>query len=213
MRQPITNFTGVAAPILRDNIDTDAIIPSREFTQVAKTGLSDALFADWRYHYEGTQRAGLKADFVLNDPIYEGASILLGGENFGCGSSREFAVWALVDFGIRAIIAPSFGSIFFRNCIGNGLLPIVANRPTVDRLATLVAEDPPQRKVTIQLDQTTVISPDGEHFHFSLAESSKEMLLNGWDPIDVTRQDGEAIRNFKRHDKIKRPWAYLPDSS
>jgi 3-isopropylmalate/(R)-2-methylmalate dehydratase small subunit len=123
--------TGIAAPMLRANIDTDAIIPSRELKRVSKEGLGEGLFAGWRYFNRGESDESANPDFILNQPEYGGASILLAGSNMGCGSSREFAVWALTDYGIRAIIAPSFGAIFHTNCIRNGLLPIVLDEATV----------------------------------------------------------------------------------
>ena len=142
-------LTAVAAPLIRANVDTDAIIPSREMRTVAKSGLADGLFAGWRYHEIGGREPD--PDFVLNRPAYAGAQILLSGENFGCGSSREHAVWALLEYGIRAVLAPSFAPIFRSNCIRNGILPVCLSAATVAGLAAAVAVDPPGRRVTVDL--------------------------------------------------------------
>ena len=200
-----TQHTGVAAPLLQDNIDTDAIIPSREMKAVSKHGLGEGLFAGWRYVAPGSRE--LNPDFVLNQPGFSGTTILLGGDNFGCGSSREHAVWALKEYGVRAIIAAGFGNIFFNNCIGNGILPIVLTDSQVRHLAELVAEDPQGRPVSIDLEAQT-IDMTGAHYAFELEQGPRDMLLKGLDPIGLTLLREEAINRFEEQDREKRPWAY-----
>lgn len=203
---PFTTHTGVAAPLRRINIDTDAIIPSREMTTVTKRGLADGLFAGWRYTDPAARRPD--PEFVLNRPEYAGASILLGGANFGCGSSREHAVWALVEYGIRCIIAPGFGAIFYNNCVRNGLLPVVLDDALVDTLAQQVATDPQAAQLTIDLHACTVTAPDGASHPFELAAGHRHMLLGGLDPIGVTQQHQATIDAFIANDREQRPWAY-----
>ena len=197
--------SGVAAPLLQANIDTDSIIPSREIKAVSRHGLAAGLFAGWRYISADSRTPN--PDFILNRPEYAATSILLGGDNFGCGSSREHAVWALKEFGIRVIIAPGFGSIFFNNCIGNGLLPLVLPADAVQTLATALAGDPATNLVTIDLDAGTVKSRS-LHFNFSLEPSQRKMLREGLDPIDLTLQRNETIARFEAMDRLRRPWAH-----
>jgi 3-isopropylmalate/(R)-2-methylmalate dehydratase small subunit len=200
-------LTGVAAPLLRANVDTDAIIPSREMKSVSKRGLAEGLFAGWRYLAIG----GREPDpgFVLNHPAYAGTRILLAGENFGCGSSREHAVWALEEFGIRAVIAPSFAPIFHGNCVRNGLLPVRLEAGAVARIAAAVAADPQRRLVTVDLVRQRVSGPDGIEFGFEVDVESREMLLEGLDAIDLTLKHRDAIEAFLARDRIERPWIYL----
>lgn len=194
---PFTTLTGIAAPLIRDNVDTDAIIPSREIRSVSKTGLADGLFAGWRYTAIGGRTPN--PDFVLNQPAYAGTGILLSGENFGCGSSREHAAWALAEHGIRAVIAPSFNPIFRGNCIRNGIVPVVL--PS-DVIATLAG-----RTVTVDLEQQLVT---GAQSHaFDLPEEAREMLLFGLDAIDLTLRMREQIAAFVAADRQSRGWAYL----
>ncbi len=208
---------GVAAPLLRINVDTDAIIPSREVKQVSKKGLSGGLFADWRYLYGDTiddtindmTRTGANPAFILNQPGYEATSILLTGNNFGCGSSREYAVWALLEYGIRAIIAPGFGSIFFNNCLRNGLLPVVLEQDIVETLARQVLSDPRANRVEVDLENCSVTAPDKSRYSFQIPTPGREMLLDGLEAIDVTLQQTSDIKRFKIQDRGKRPWAYL----
>lgn len=202
--------TGIAAPLTRANIDTDAIIPSREMKRVSKSGLGDGLFAGWRYRHEGNRRVGNNDDFVLNRPEYAGASILLGGANFGCGSSREHAVWALADYGIRAIVAPSFGAIFKRNCYRNGLLPVVLPAGTVDRLVAAIAADPQTNPLTIDLDARELSTNGGECWPFDVPDAVRERLLAGLDEIDLTLTHAGEIREFRRRHHSAMPWASLP---
>ena len=203
-----TTHSGVAAPIPRINIDTDAIIPSREMKRVSRNGLGASLFADWRYEKGIVRRGNESPDFVLNRPAYIDASILLTGQNMGCGSSREFAVWALTDFGIRAIIAPSFGAIFYTNCIRNGLLPIIIDASTINEIVAVVDQDPQANKVAIDLKQATVAVSPGQQYTFSIEPSYQELLLEGLDPIDLTLRQQQAIEQFIAKDRLKRPWAH-----
>ena len=202
-----TTHSGVAAPLMRDNIDTDAIIPSREMKAVSKHGLAEGLFAGWRYQTPGQR--DINPGFVLNRPDFENASILLSGDNFGCGSSREHAVWALKEYGIRAVIAAGFGTIFFNNCIANGLLPVVLSESQVGHLAAIVEQDPARHLITIDLERMT-IDADDAHYAFELDEGARNMLLNGLDPIGMTLLHKEAINKFEGQDRLRRPWAY-PD--
>ncbi len=193
-----TTLTSVAAPLIRDNIDTDAIIPSREMTSVGKTGLADGLFAGWRY----TAIGGRDPDpaFVLNQPAYADAHILLGGANFGCGSSREHAAWALAEYGIRAIVAPSFNPIFRGNCVRNGIVPI-----EIDPLPLAEAAQP----LTVVLEDQSVTDADGKTWHFAIEDEAKAMLAGGLDAIDLTLLRRDAIEAFRAADKTERPWIYL----
>lgn len=195
--QAFTNITSPILPLVRDNIDTDAIIPSREIRSVSKKGLADGLFAGWRYLDE--QRSP-NPDFILNQPEYQGASILAAGENMGCGSSREQAVWALVEYGIHAIIAPSFNSIFRRNCIRNGILPILLDAQPI------LAETGPY---TIDLNAKSISAADGKIWHFNLEDEAHQMLLLGLDEIELTLKAGNKIDAFRQQDRSARPWAYL----
>ena len=203
--QPFTQLTAVTAPLIRANIDTDAIIPSREMKTVSKTGLADGLFAGWRYTQIGGRE--INPEFVLNQPAYAGAQALLGGENFGCGSSREHAVWALAEFGIRAIIAPSFAPIFQSNCVRNGILPVRLGADDVASIAGWVAANPAGNRVSFDLPQQVVTAATRE-FRFELASEPKEMLLEGLDAIDLTLKHSAAIASFQRADQTERPWIY-----
>ena len=196
--QPFVTLRSVAAPLIRDNIDTDAIIPSREMKSVSKTGLAQGLFAGWRYKTNGGRDPD--PDFVLNKPAYAEASILLGGANFGCGSSREHAVWALAEYGFRAIIAPSFNSIFRGNCIQNGILPI-----ELDPMPIASAESP----LTIDLQAQTVTASSGETWRFEIDLEAKRMLELGLDAIDLTLLLRNEIELFRQSDRTQRPWVYL----
>lgn len=201
------DIAAVAAPLMRNNIDTDAIIPSREIKGISKAGLGQALFAGWRFAEPGSREP--RPDFILNQPKFTDAQILLAGENFGCGSSREHAVWALQEWGIRVVVAPSFGAIFYANCIQNGLLPVVLDRAAVMHLAELSARDPRVNLVSISLSKQTVTAAGGEEFTFSISATHKEMLLTGQDQIDLTLQLREQILEFQERDRLSRPWAYL----
>ena len=205
----IHKHTGICAPMRVDNIDTDQIIPSREMTRVSKHGLGAGLFAGWRYLYDGKEKIGLRKDFVLTQPQYQGASILLGGRNFGCGSSREHAVWALRDFGIKAVIAESFGRIFRNNCARNGLLAIELAPGQIDSLDAHTAANPQKNLVTIDLTACKVHAPDGSTYAFEIDASDRNMLLKGLDYIDYTLQFEADINDFIDRDRATRSWARL----
>lgn len=194
---PFTTLRAAAAPLLRDNIDTDAIIPSREMKTVGKTGLADGLFAGWRYTEIGGRTPN--PDFVLNDRRYANARILLGGANFGCGSSREHAAWALAEYGFRTIVAPSFNPIFRGNCVRNGIVPIPLDPALFD------TEGP----LTIDLPAQTVTDAAGRVHGFSIDAEAKAMLVGGLDAIDLTLRRMDEIAAFRAADRTRRPWAYL----
>jgi 3-isopropylmalate/(R)-2-methylmalate dehydratase small subunit len=198
MPEPFTTLTSVAVPLLRDNVDTDAIIPSREMKTTGKTGLAAGLFAPWRYLDADARRAN--PDFVLNQPEFAAAKLLLAGANFGCGSSREHAVWALVEHGIRCIIAESFAPIFHGNCIRNGLLPVTLPK---DVIATLAGTT-----VAVDLDAQTVASGD-RSWRFDIGAEAKAMLHSGLDVIDLTLARRADIDAFLARDRVGRPWVYL----
>ena len=204
--RPLTRLTAVAAPLLRDNINTDVIIPSREMKTVSRTGLSDGLFADWRYTAPSSRDRA--PGFVLNDPRYADAAILLAGANFGCGSSREHAAWALGEYGFRAIVAESFNPIFRNNAVLNGIAPIALARDRIEALAAEVAQNPRAHLVTVDLERMTV---SGEGFGaapFDMDSEAREMLLEGLDGIDLTQKRLAEITAFRARDRIARPWAY-----
>lgn len=200
---PFTTLTAVAAPLLRDNIDTDAIIPSREMKSTGKTGLADGLFAPWRYLSAG----GRDPDpaFVLNQPRYAGARIILGGANFGCGSSREHAVWALAEYGVRAVIAPSFAPIFAGNCTRNGIVPVALAAAVVAEIAA------DGRPVTIDLPEQRVALGADRSWSFEIGAEAKAMLCEGLDAIDLTLKYEAQIAAFQLADRQARPWIYLGD--
>lgn len=205
--KPFLSHTGVAVPLLQRNIDTDAIIPSREMKQVSKRGLGEGLFAGWRYTLPGSRE--VNPSFVLNRTEYEGASIILAGDNFGCGSSREHAVWALMEYGIRVVLASGFGAIFHTNCIRNGLLPVCLQESTINELAEQVGEDPQGHLVTIDLQQCLIRCGERE-WHFVLDEAARHMLLNGLDPIAMTQQHHIKIDSFEQARRRAHRWAYAP---
>lgn len=197
-------FRGIAAPLLRINIDTDAIIPSREMRHVSKTGLSKGLFANWRYLDPGAREPN--PDFILNQAPFDRASILLGGSNFGCGSSREHAVWALREWGIRAVIAPSFGSIFASNCLNNGLLPVKLDESAVEAIAAAVTQDPLANEVSVDLLHRRIVLGD-RAWEFDIGERERQMLLRGLSPIAMTLESADLIGEFEADDARRRPWA------
>lgn len=196
---------GIAVPLLRNNVDTDAIIPSREMKRVSKRGLSEGLFAGWRYLESESRRPN--PEFILNMPAYAGASIILSGENFGCGSSREHAVWALAEYGIRAIIAPGFGAIFASNCVRNGILPLVLEGACVARIAEWVASDPREHRPIIDLPAQRVTAAGNEYI-FDIDAGSKMMLVEGLDAIALTLSREDQIQAFHQDRKTRRPWLY-----
>ncbi|MEQ5805849.1 3-isopropylmalate dehydratase small subunit [Alteromonas sp. NFXS44] len=204
--EPFVTHTGVAAPLLQINIDTDAIIPSREMRRVSKKGLGEGLFAAWRYQMPDSREPN--PDFVLNKPEYGNTSVILAGNNFGCGSSREHAVWALAEYGIRAIIAPGFGAIFYQNCIRNGIIPVVLKQECVQALADEVSTHPQDSQVSVDLEKQAVISSAGRLYHFDIEPGHKEMLLKGLDSIGVTLQHVSDIAAYESKDKQRRAWLY-----
>lgn len=201
----LVKHQGVTAPILRTNVDTDAIIPSREMKLVSKKGLSAGLFAGWRYTEVGGRT--LNPDFILNQEAYKNTSILLSSKNFGCGSSREHAVWALAEYGIRVIIASSFGAIFHGNCIRNGILPVTFSDEIIVKLAEQI-KDPQTQKITVDLKKKVVISVTGEEYPFTISKGSRDMLLEGLDQIGVTMKKGNDIVNFEKAYSKKRAWLF-----
>ncbi|QLC23063.1 3-isopropylmalate dehydratase small subunit [Parasphingopyxis sp. CP4] len=203
MAEPLTIFTALPAPFLRDNVDTDQIIPSREMKSTGKTGLADGLFAGHRYTKIGGRDPD--PDFVLNKPAYSGSQVLLSGRNFGCGSSREHAVWALAEYGIRAIIAESFAPIFAGNAVRNGVLPLALDRAAIDEIAA--ANSP----VTIDLPAQTVMLDDDHRWDFTIAEEARAMLTEGLDAIDLTLKNTDSIAAWQQADRQARPWIYLGD--
>ena len=206
--EAFTVHRGIALPLLRDNVDTDAIIPSREMGRVSKQGLGEGLFADWRYLDVASRVPD--PDFPLNQPIYSGATILLGGANFGCGSSREHAVWALAEFGIRVVAAPSFSPIFQKNCVANGLLPATLDADVVDALVRAIEPDPQANKVTVDLVETTIASPDSD-YRFGIGVADRWRLLRGLDPIAFTDTVAADIDAFEAARYETHAWARLAD--
>lgn len=197
---------GPAAPLMRANIDTDAIIPSREMKRVSKTGLGEGLFANWRYSDVAARVEN--PDFVLNQPAWRGAPILLAGGNFGCGSSREHAVWALAEYGVRCVIAPSFGAIFQGNCVRNGILPVALPEDRVQALAAL-AEARPGHRLAVDLETRKVSAVGFGTMAFDIAPADREMLLEGLDPIGVTLKRRDQIDGFEAAYREARPWRRL----
>ncbi len=205
--EKFTVVEAIAVPIMRINIDTDVIIPSREMKRVSKEGLSDGMFSNWRYTEPGGREEN--PDFILNQEPYRQAQILLSGDNFGCGSSREHAVWALAEWGIKAIITPGFGNIFYGNCVRNGILPVQLDNAVVEELAEQVAADPANNKLKVDLINCTVTAPDGTTHTFQIAPADQEMLLEGLDGIAITMRRDDEILAFQARDRLKRPWIYL----
>ena len=209
--QPFRVHSGIVAPLDRANVDTDAIIPKQFLKSIKRSGFGVNLFDAWRYIDHGEPGPGQPVrqpnpDFVLNQPRYAGTSILLARRNFGCGSSREHAPWALTDYGFRALIAPSYADIFFNNCFKNGLLPIVLPDASIDRLFADVAAFPGY-KLTIDLPQQRVGTSDGGlSFAFDIDPFRKECLLNGWDDIGLTLKHADEIRTFEARHLREQPW-------
>jgi 3-isopropylmalate/(R)-2-methylmalate dehydratase small subunit len=203
---------GLVAPLDRANVDTDAIIPKQFLKSIRRSGFGPNLFDEWRYldHGEPGQDASGRPknpDFVLNQSRYQGASVLLTRENFGCGSSREHAPWALADYGFRAVIAPSFADIFFNNCFKNGLLPIVLPADVVDQLFREV-ETTPEYKLKVDLEGQTVTTPTGMVVMFSVDEFRKYCLLNGLDDIGLTLRHVDKIKAYEDKRRVKEPWLF-----
>jgi len=210
--KPFTRHDGVVVPLDRANVDTDAIIPKQFLKSIKRTGFGPNLFDEWRYLDRGEpgqdcSTRPLNPEFVLNLPRYRGASILLARENFGCGSSREHAPWALEDYGFRALIAPSFADIFYNNCFKNGLLPIVLPAEAVDRLFR-ETEATEGYRLTVDLAEQTVTTPNGEVFRFEVDGERKHRLLHGLDDIGITLQHVDAIRAYEDRRRQETPWLF-----
>ena len=205
--EPFEHHTGIAAPLMQINIDTDAIIPSREMKSVSKKGLEDGLFAEWRYLSLRTRKEN--PEFILNQDPYRSASLLLTGENFGCGSSREHAAWALYQWGIRVIVAPSFGSIFYNNCIQNGILPVVLGPEKIKELQTFVELNPAVNQLTVDLRATIISAGSNIFYPFAIEPSDQQNLLQGLDAIGSTLKMMSSIEAFEENDIHRRPWVYL----
>jgi 3-isopropylmalate/(R)-2-methylmalate dehydratase small subunit len=207
-----TVLDGLVAPLDRANVDTDAIIPKQFLKSIKRSGFGPNAFDEWRYLDHGepgmdNSKRPLNPDFVLNQPRYQGAEILLARENFGCGSSREHAPWALEDYGFRVIIAPSFADIFYNNCFKNGMLPIKLDALTVDILFKAV-EASPGHRLTVDLEQQTVTAPDGSEYPFEVDAFRKHCLLNGLDDIGLTLQHVEEIKAFEAKYRAAQPWLF-----
>jgi len=205
-----TTITALVAPLDRANVDTDAIIPKQFLKSIRRAGFGPYLFDEWRYLDHGepemdcTNRP-LNKDFVLNQPQYQGAQVLLTRENFGCGSSREHAPWALDDYGFRAIIAPSFADIFFNNCFKNGILPIVLPAETVDALFKEMTDG---YQLTIDLEAKTITTPSGQVIAFNVDENRRHRLLNGLDDIGLTLQHADKIKAYETKRAERAPWLF-----
>ncbi len=211
--EKFAEFTGLVAPMKRSNVDTDAIIAKQYLKSIKRTGFGPNLFDDWRYLDPGepgqdhTKRR-LNPDFVLNQERYRGAQILLAKENFGCGSSREHAPWAFLDYGFRVLIAPSFADIFYNNCLKNGLLPVVLPSAAVDTLFAQV-ESAPGYRLKVDLPAQTVTTPSGEIMSFEIDPARKHRLLNGLDDIELTLQHADEIRAYEVRRRQQAPWLFV----
>ncbi|MBU2705279.1 3-isopropylmalate dehydratase small subunit [Zooshikella marina] len=211
--QAFTTLTGLVAPLERDNVDTDMIIPKQFLKSIKRSGFGPNLFDELRYLDEGqpdqdcSQRP-LNPDFILNQPCYQGASILLAGRNFGCGSSREHAPWALLDYGFRCIIAPSFADIFYNNCFKNGILPITLSETEVEALFHAENAANEGLKLTVDLQQQVITLPDGQQFSFNIDEFRRNCLLQGLDEIGLTLQQADKIKAFEARHQQQFPWLF-----
>jgi 3-isopropylmalate/(R)-2-methylmalate dehydratase small subunit len=197
-----TTLTGVAAPMPLVNIDTDMIIPKQFLKTIQRSGLGKNLFDEMRYTQDGKEIP----EFVLNQPAYRKAEIIVAGDNFGCGSSREHAPWALLDFGIRCVISTSFADIFFNNCFKNGILPVVLPQEAIDVLMD-DARKGANARITVDLESQTVTASDGTSFHFEVDAFKKHCLMNGLDDIGLTMEKASAIDSFEKKNATLRPWA------
>jgi len=210
--KPFTQHTGLVAPLDRANVDTDQIIPKQFLKSIRRTGFGPNLFDEWRYldvgqPYQDNSKRPLNKEFVLNHERYQGASVLLARENFGCGSSREHAPWALEEYGFRSIIAPSYADIFFNNSFKNGLLPIILSEADVDELFKVV-EANPGYQLNVDLAAQTVTREDGKVYSFEIDAFRKHCLLNGLDDIGLTLVDGDAIATFESKHRATQPWLF-----
>ncbi|HSW82343.1 MAG TPA: 3-isopropylmalate dehydratase small subunit [Usitatibacter sp.] len=210
--EKFTVHTGSVVPLDRENVDTDAIIPKQFLKSIKRTGFGPHLFDAWRYLDVGEPGMDLSKrrpnpDFILNNPVYKGATILLARRNFGCGSSREHAPWALQQHGFKAVIAPSFGDIFYNNCFKNGLLPIVLLDFQVDHLFSEAAAHAPMR-LTIDLPAQAVSAANAKPMKFEIGETQKTNLINGWDEIGLTLRHADDIRAYEEKRKKSEPWIF-----
>jgi 3-isopropylmalate/(R)-2-methylmalate dehydratase small subunit len=207
--EAFTTLTAIAAPLLRDNIDTDIIIRiERLLGATSRSELGRFAFEAWRYRADGSENS----DFILNREPYRRTRIILGGVNFGCGSSREGAVWALKQMGIRAVLAPSFGDIFHNNCFQNGVLPVTMAPAQVQALARAVEADPARNQVTVDLRRSVVVAPDGTETRFAVDALRREALLAGLDETGVTMRRAAEIADFQARDRERRPWIYAVEA-
>ncbi|MES0372585.1 MAG: 3-isopropylmalate dehydratase small subunit [Mariprofundaceae bacterium] len=210
--QAFTTLKGLVAPIDRANVDTDAIIPKQFLKSIKRTGYGPFLFDEWRYEDVGQPEMDCtnrprRSEFILNQPRYQGSSILLARENFGCGSSREHAPWALLDYGFRCIIAPSFADIFYNNCFKNGILPIIMDDSTMDTLFSECAENDGY-SLDVNLESQSVSTPSGQTISFEVDVFRKHCLFNGLDDIGLTLQDSGAIQGYEEKRKLEAPWLF-----
>lgn len=210
--EPLTQVTGLVAPLDRSNVDTDAIIPKQFLKSIERTGFGPNLFDEWRYLDAGEpgqdcSHRPLNPDFVLNQPRYQGASILLARENFGCGSSREHAPWALAGYGFRVLIAPSFADIFYNNCSKNGLLPVVLPADVVQQLFE-ATEQTEGYTLTVDLPAQQVVTPDGEQYAFEIDPHRKHMLVEGLDEIGLTLEHADEIKAYEARQRQRTPWLF-----
>ncbi|MEK9724448.1 MAG: 3-isopropylmalate dehydratase small subunit [Rhodospirillaceae bacterium] len=201
--EKFTTLTGVAAPMNMINVDTDMIIPKQFLKTIKREGLGKHLFDEMRFNRDGSE----VEDFVLNKPAYRGAQILVAGDNFGCGSSREHAPWALLDFGIRCVISTSFADIFYNNCFKNGVLPIKVTKEQLDALMD-DAERGANATLTIDLEKQTIQGPDGGEIPFEIDEFKRYLLLNGLDDVGLTMQKKDKIDDFEGKQQGGQPWLY-----
>ncbi|MCL1860566.1 MAG: 3-isopropylmalate dehydratase small subunit [Proteobacteria bacterium] len=211
--EKFVTFTGLVAPLDRNNVDTDAIIPKQFLKSIKRSGFGPNAFDEWRYLDQGepgmdNSRRPLNPGFVLNQERYRGASVLLARANFGCGSSREHAPWALADFGFKVILAESFADIFFNNCFKNALLPLVLPKAEIDALFGLT-EHTPGFSLTVNLAEQTIVRPDGVAIPFQVDAFRKECLLNGWDDIGLTLRHADEIRAFEARRRQTYPWLFV----
>lgn len=202
---PFLRLQGIAAPLPVENVDTDALIAVQHLYTLKKTGLGKFLLYRWRYHQEGQENPG----FVLNRAEFRNASILVARANFGCGSSREHAVWALADYGFRCVIAPSFASILYENCVNNGILPLVLPAERVEELLAML-EDRKEKAVSVDLSSCLVTFPNGITTSFTINPAHRQALLEGIDPIGFAMRHQEAIAKFQHDDRQLRPWVWGP---
>jgi 3-isopropylmalate/(R)-2-methylmalate dehydratase small subunit len=196
-----TTLTAVAAPLPRVNVDTDAIIPKQYLKTILRTGLGKGLFSELRYHDDGSENL----DFVLNKPAYKNAKILVAGDNFGCGSSREHAPWALKDHGITCVISTSFGDIFYNNCFQNGLLPVIVSPEDLEKLMDDASRGA-NATLTVDLEAQEIRGPDGGTVKFEIDGFKKHCMLNGLDGIGITEEKSDAIHAFEQKHQAARPW-------